>query len=126
MEKPIPTSIHGVLDYTSAATFFALPRMLGWPADATALATGVGVAVLGSSLLTKYELGLFKVLPMKAHLMLDAGSGVVLLGAALALRKHGPSVAGGLAAMGLLDIIAPLLTQTTSPIEQREHAMALV
>jgi hypothetical protein len=71
MVKPISTRLHGVLDYASAGTLFALPRLLGWTPTVTTLLTGSATATLAASLLTKYELGLIKVLPMRGHLALD-------------------------------------------------------
>ena len=33
--KAIPTKIHGVLDYVTAAGLFLLPRLLGWDETVT-------------------------------------------------------------------------------------------
>ena len=71
MTKPISTKVHGVLDYASVGALLAVPRLLGWTPTATALLTGSAALTLGASLLTKYELGLAKVLPMRWHLALD-------------------------------------------------------
>ena len=71
MAKPVSTKLHGVLDYLSVGTLLAVPRLLGWSPKLTTLLTGSAVLTLGASLLTKYELGLCKVLPMPGHLALD-------------------------------------------------------
>ena len=71
MAKPISTKLHGVLDYLSVGTLLVLPRLLGWSPKVTTLLTGSAVMTLGASLLTQYELGVCKVLPMPGHLALD-------------------------------------------------------
>jgi hypothetical protein len=79
MQK-ISTKTHGMLDYVTGATLLALPKALGLddvPASARVLRmAGAGAAAY--SLLTDYELGALKVLPMPAHLALDAASGALL------------------------------------------------
>ena len=75
MRKPIPTTVHGVLDYMTAGLLFSLPRVLGWGSCATRVMDIAGSGAVAYSLLTKYELGLVKVLPMKAHLAMDAVGG---------------------------------------------------
>ena len=74
--RVIPRHVHAVLDYLSGGTLVATPRLLGLH-DTTAgkvldLAGGIATA---QSLLTDYELGLVKVIPMRSHLILDAASG---------------------------------------------------
>jgi hypothetical protein len=71
MAKPISTKMHGVVDYLAAGTLLALPRLLGWTLKVMTLLTGSALTTLAGSALTKYELGLFKVLPMPGHLALD-------------------------------------------------------
>ena len=123
MAKPIPTKLHGAIDYLAVGTLLALPRALGWPAPLTNLLTGSAATTLGSSLLTRYELGLFKVLPMPGHLALD-GLVAALHGAAPFLlldddqrgRKNLLPVLLGLVAF---ETAATLLTRTRPPAEER-------
>ena len=99
--KPISTRAHGVLDYLTAGTLLALPRMMGWGPGATRL-------------LTRYELGLVKKLPMKGHLALDGMSGALLCVAPfLLLDEDEGDATGPLVGLGLFEIVVPLLTQTT-------------
>src|SRR5215218_5326840 len=72
MRKPIPTRVHGVLDYMTAAFLHTLPRVMGWSRPVTAVLDAAGASATAYSLLTDYELGAVKALPMKAHLTLDA------------------------------------------------------
>ena len=69
--KLLSTRTHGVVDYLTAGTLLALPRAMGWGDRVTNLLTGAALGTVAYSLLTRYELGAVKVLPMKAHLALD-------------------------------------------------------
>jgi hypothetical protein len=76
----IPTRVHGVLDYVTAGVLIAAPSMLGFRKNGmqTWLPIALGVGTIGYSLLTDYELGLFKIIPMPMHLALDAANGALL------------------------------------------------
>ena len=76
----IPTRVHGVLDYLTAGVLIAAPSLLGFRKNGiqTWLPVALGVGTIGYSLLTDYELGLLKVIPMPAHLALDAANGALL------------------------------------------------
>ena len=78
--RVIPTSVHGTLDYLASGINLAFPRLLGlhdapWAATVPCID---GVAGTSYSLLTDYEFGVFKVLPMPVHLTFDAAKGVFL------------------------------------------------
>ncbi len=113
MRKPIPTKVHGVLDYMTAAFLHTLPRVMGWSRPVTRLLDAAGGGATAYSLMTDYELGAVKVLPMKAHLALDALSGGALVGAALVMDDEDDDVRATLAAIGAWEIAAALLTRTT-------------
>lgn len=111
--KIIPTRVHGVLDYLSVATLLALPRILNASDRATTLLTVVGITALLYSLLTRYELGTFKVLPVKIHLLLDFISGALLLAAPFFLvPDENQAVAIAFVVMGALEMGAALFTQS--------------
>ena len=110
--KLFSTRMHGVLDYLTAGTLLTLPRALGWSQGVTRLLTNAGIGTVGYSLLTRYELGLIKVLPMQGHLILDAMSGAMLCGAPLLFRDEDTSVKGALIALGLFELTAALTTET--------------
>jgi hypothetical protein len=76
----VSTKTHGILDYLTGASLLTAPKLLGIedePSAARVLRMAGGGATV-YSLLTDYELGLIKVLPMPLHLALDAASGVLL------------------------------------------------
>lgn len=71
---------HGVLDYIVGLLLIFSPRLLGFDADGAEARVPVilGGSALIYSALTRYELGLLKLLPFKAHLALDVMSGLFL------------------------------------------------
>jgi hypothetical protein len=113
MRKPIPTKVHGVLDYMTAAFLHTLPRVMGWSPPVRTLLDVAGYSATSYSLLTDYEMGVVKALPMKAHLTLDALSGGALIGAAVIMDDEEPEVRATLAGIGAFEIAAALLTRTT-------------
>lgn len=120
--KFLSTRMHGVLDYVMVAALLALPRMLGWSERVTMLLTVLAVGALVFTLLTRFELGLIKVLPMKVHLALDVLSGAALIGAALILADEPNAVRAMLAILGLFEILAVMITRTEPLIASAGHS----
>ena len=110
--KLFSTRVHGVLDYLTAGMLFALPRVFGWSGAVTRLLTNASIGTLVYSVLTRYELGLIKVLPMKGHLTLDALSGGLLCAAPFTFLDEDTPVTGALVGLGAFEIMAALITET--------------
>jgi hypothetical protein len=113
----ISTRVHGVLDYLMGLLLLAAPYLLGF-ADGSAaqyVPQALGAALLGASLLTNYELGLMRVIPMPMHLMLDFASGALLAASpwlfGFADRLYLPHLI-----LGLLEVGAALTTRTVPDI----------
>ena len=87
----IPTQVHGVLDYLTAGLLIAAPSMLGFRKHGmqTWLPIALGVGTIGYSLLTDYELGVFKIIPMPMHLALGQWSAACRLAVAVRVRRGG-------------------------------------
>jgi hypothetical protein len=89
----IPTKVHGVIDYATSGALLAAPELFRLKdVRRSALAPRLaGAAATAYSAFTDYELGVVKALPMKAHLGLDAASGVLLAASpwALGYRRYG-------------------------------------
>jgi SPW repeat len=109
----IPTRTHGVIDYLMGALLVVAPYILGF-ADGTAaqwVPQVVGAALIGAALLTDYELGAVRVIPMPVHLGLDVAAGLLLAVSpwlfGFADRVWVPHVIFGLAEIG-----AGLMTRT--------------
>ncbi len=78
--RMIPTGVHGAIDYLTGGMLLAAPKVLGISDDprAALVLRSAGGGALVYSLITDYELGLLRLLPMPAHLALDAASGVLV------------------------------------------------
>ena len=107
----IPTRVHAVLDYLTGLLLIAAPWAFGFADSrpATIVAVAFGVATIGYSLITRYELGLVRLLPMTAHLSIDLAAGVLLASSPIVLgfanRITWPHLA-----VGVFEILAALVT----------------
>lgn len=63
---------HGLFDYALAAAFLVLPGLLGFSPAAASLSHVIGVAYLGVSLLTRYPLGVLRLIPFPVHGVLES------------------------------------------------------
>jgi len=118
MAKLFSTKTHGMLDYLTAGQLLALPRMLGLGPGVSGWVQGMGVGTALYSLVTRYELGVIKVLPMPAHLALDVLSGVSFCAAAALLENQSTTVRATLAATGAFEIFAGLSTESRPASER--------
>ncbi len=101
---------HGFIDYGVGALELFLPRLLapGPAAGRLLRVSGLNAVLLGA--VTRHELGVVKLLPMRAHLALDGVFATVFLAAPFVLRDERPRVRGALAALGSTGALAALLT----------------
>jgi hypothetical protein len=83
MNKPITRIQHGFTDYTYIPLVSSAPHLVGFTENktATTLCYVLGSTILASSLVTRAEWGVFKVLPYKTHLVLDVVGGLAGLSA---------------------------------------------
>jgi hypothetical protein len=114
----IPTRAHGVLDYTVGVLLILAPFLLGFRNTGLAawLFVVLGAGAIVYSFFTDYELGMIRVIPMPVHLVLDAGSGV-LLAASPWLFGFADQVWIPHLVFGLFEIGAALTTRT-APYER--------
>src|ERR687886_2946987 len=114
--RVIPTSVHGVLDYVTGSALLAAPELFGLkdvpPAALTPRLAGTGATAY--SLLTDYELGAVRLLPMRVHLVLDAASGALLAAAPWAFGSARRGVRYWLphAVVGTSEIFLAMTTRT--------------
>jgi len=107
------TRMHGIADYLVGIVLIIAPYLFGF-ADGSAaqwIPQILGVGAIVYSLLTDYELGAMRVIPMPVHLGIDFMSGLLLLVSpwlfGFADRVYWPHVI-----FGLIEIGASLTTQT--------------
>jgi hypothetical protein len=112
MRKPISTKAHGVLDFMTAGLLVTLPRAMGWSNCVTRLLDASAATTVVYSLLTRYEFGVVKALPFKAHLVIDALQGGALIGASAFLEDEDPEVRATLAALGAFELGVTALSRT--------------
>lgn len=111
--RVIPTRIHGMADYAVGLLLIVAPWLLGF-ADGGAeqwvpIILGAGVIVY--SLLTDYELGVARMIPMPAHLGLDMAGGIVLAVSPW-LFGFADNVWIPHVVIGILEIAAGIMTKT--------------
>jgi hypothetical protein len=112
----LPTGVHGALDYLASGVNLAFPRLLDLhDAPWAALVPRIdGLAGAGYSLITDYELGALKVVPMPAHLALDAAKGVFMAASpwVFGFARNGTRYWLVHVLMGSADVLAAVATKT--------------
>ena len=112
----IPTGVHGALDYLASGVNLAFPRLLGLhdPHWAARVPRIDGVAGAGYSLITDYELGALKVLPMPVHLAFDAAKGIFMAASPwlFGFAENGTRYWLPHVLMGSADVLAAIATRT--------------
>jgi hypothetical protein len=101
----ISTRVHGIADYATGAALLLAPALLRPRLRRDRmLLRAAGGAMVGSSALTDWEVGVRRVLPVPVHLAMDAASGAFMLAA--------PWLLGSRRA-GVRDWLPPLLVGAT-------------
>jgi hypothetical protein len=74
LPRPVDSTLHGLVDYSAGTLLMtALPRIAGISGTRASRQIRVAGAVhAGYSTLTKYPLGIVKLIPFRVHLALDA------------------------------------------------------
>ena len=81
-----PAWLHAVADYAVGATLIVVAMAVGGSDGAVATGIVVGAVVLAVSMLTKYPLGVWKVLPFTIHSAGDYLAAALLVGAPFVLN----------------------------------------
>ncbi len=102
----LPAQLHAVADYAVGALLIIVALAVGGSAGAVGTGVVVGVTVLVVSMLTKYPLGVLKVLPFPVHSAGDYLAAALLIASPFALKYT--SADGGLAAFYIVAGLAVL------------------
>ena len=108
----LPAWLHAVADYAVGAVLILAALMVGGTGAAVATGIVVGVTVLVVSMLTRYPLGVVKVLPFKVHSAGDYLAAVLLLAGpfALGFRQSDAGLTGLYIASGIAVLAVSLIT----------------
>lgn len=118
MNRPISTKTHGMIDYALwVTTASALPKMMHGATHTARLVRNAGTAASVNAMVTNYEAGVVRLMPMKAHLALDFMMCTTLLLSPLFLPASERRYALIPMALGAVGLITGLMTQTESPTE---------
>jgi uncharacterized membrane protein len=113
--KFISRKTHAIMDYIMGVILIVAPWLLGFADNeqATWSAVAVGILMLAMSLITDYEGGLIKAVPMAVHLGMDVFAGLFLAISPWLLGFHSEVFLPHLV-LGILEIGAALSTDRTS------------
>lgn len=120
--KIISTKMHGVLDYLVGIVLIAAPWIFGFANGGAEqwIPIILGAGALVYSLMTDYELGMWRTLSMKTHLNIDMMSGV-LLAASPWILGFSDRVSTPHLVFGLLEIGVAMMTKTVSESAGYRH-----
>lgn len=82
----LPAWFHAIADYAVAGTLIVVAALVGGSTEAVAAGIVIGVVVLAVSMLTKYPLGVVKVLPFTIHSAGDYLASALLVSSPFILR----------------------------------------
>lgn len=110
--KFISPTAHGIMDWLTAGMLPMLPRVFGWDRKLTRLHDVAGCEIATLATLTDNPTGIVKVIPMRAHLMLDKLSGGLFLAAAALVDDEPPSTRCCMATTGAFLLVQGFCTRS--------------
>ena len=125
----LPAWFHAVADYAVAALLILVPVLAGGPGLAVATGVTVGIVVAVVSALTRYPLGIVKVLPFTVHSAGDylAAALLVIAPFALSYTSTDRGLTAFYIAAGVAVLAVSLITnyqyspkRATAPVHQAE------
>jgi len=115
--RVLPAWLHAIADYAVGAVLILAALIVGGSAGAVGTGVVVGATVLVVSMITRYPLGVIKILPFQVHSAGDYLAAVLLLAAPFALHfRHSDS---GLAALYVVAGIAVLAVSMITNYQYR-------
>ena len=109
----IPTRIHGLIDYLVGIIMIVSPWVFNFDNGGaeTWIPVAVGVMVLLQTIMTNFEVGFMKVIPMATHLRMDLLVGLLLI-ASPWLFNFDEQVWVPHVVFGIFAVMASLMTRT--------------
>jgi hypothetical protein len=120
----LSSAIHAQLDYLFITILVALATFVGWGNTLSWLLVALAFGSWIYSMLTRYELGLSGVLPLRIHLAIDILSGLFLIVAPFLWLDQESHMTIWLIGAGLLELAVALMTETEArqpeqPVENK-------
>jgi hypothetical protein len=112
MNGLISTRTHSAIDYAWMSMAASVPRTAGVSDATTRLVRSAGAAAGITAMLTDYEAGMLRLLPMRVHLAFDFLMGAALVLSPFVLRRSNRRSAAVSVALGAVACLASLLTET--------------
>ena len=122
----LSTRVHGMIDYGFGVLLIIAPFLLGFATGGAEqwVPTILGLAIIGMSLMTDYELSIARVIPMPMHLGVDVLGGVLLAASPWLFGFSGRIYLPHLI-LGLVEIGTALMTVSRSGSESLVERRAL-
>ncbi len=125
----LPTRVHGLLDYVVGAALLLAPNIFQFNqvgGAAVFIPRLLGVVLIVYSLLTRYEWGLIKLVPMTYHLMIDFAAAVFLAASPFIFGfvEQKPNAWLPHIAVGIAVIIVVLVSRTQPGTSTARHVSA--
>ena len=114
----LSTRVHGAMDYAMGILLLASPYLFGFATGGVKqwLPMLLGLAMLGMSLLTRYEWGAIRIIPLPVHLVIDGLSGALLAVSPWLFGFVGVVFLPHLI-LGLIELGTSLMTETHSSVD---------
>src|SRR3954470_12889829 len=79
--KPIPLAAHAAIEPVAAILFIAGPFIFGFQnvSDAKTISIVIGIVMLLTGMMTRWRMGIVKVIPLSVHRMMDVILAVVAI-----------------------------------------------
>ena len=121
--RVLSTRVHGIMDYVLGILLLASPYLFGFATGGVKqwLPMILGIAVIGMSLLTRYEWGAIRLIPMPVHLAIDGVSGALLAVSPWLFGFSGVVFLPHLI-LGLIEVGTSLMTKTHSGVNDTATA----
>jgi hypothetical protein len=110
-----------MIDYALATTAGTLPTMMTGAMATAHLVRKAGVAAGFNVMMTNYEAGMMRVMPMKGHLAIDFVICAALMMSPFFLPRSERRYAAVPVLLGAIGFLSSILTETTSPNERVER-----
>jgi len=117
MTRPISTRTHGFIDYAWASAAGSAPKMMNGATATGSLVRRAAAAAGLNAMMTNYEAGVVRLVPMRMHLAMDVMLGAALMLAPWFLPRSERRYAAVPVALGAVALLAGVLTQRKAPAE---------